>query len=47
VEVHIVFAHELIEMNVLGIKPPLLPLGREICGYAEVAYGGIVLQVIR
>jgi hypothetical protein len=47
VEIHIVLAHELIEMNILGIKPPLLPLGREICGNADVAYWGIVLRVIR
>ena len=47
VEIHIVLAHELIEMNVLWIKPPLLPLGREICGNADVTYRGIILQVIR
>ena len=46
-EIHIVLAHELIEMNILGIKPPLLPFGREICGNADVAYRGIELQVIR
>lgn len=43
VEIHIVLAHELIEMNVLRIKPPLLPLGREICSNADVAYRGIEL----
>ena len=47
VEIDIVLAHELIEMDVLGIKPPLLPLGREVCGNADVAYRGIELQVIR
>ncbi len=46
-EIHIVLAHELIEVNVLRIKPPLLPLGREICGNADVAYRCIELQVIR
>ena len=47
VEIHIVLAHELIEMNVLRIKPPLFPLGGEICGDAQVANRGIELQVIR
>jgi hypothetical protein len=47
VKIHIVLAHELIELNVLGIEPPLLPLGGEICGNAEIAYRGIELQVIR
>jgi hypothetical protein len=47
VEIHVVLAHELIKMDVLGIKPPLLPLGREICGNANVAYRGFELQVIR
>jgi hypothetical protein len=47
VEIHIVLAHELIEMNVLRVKPPLLPLGREIGGNAEVAYRGIILLGIR
>ena len=47
VEIHIVLAHELIEMNVLRVKPPLLPLGREIGGNAEVAYRGIILRGIR
>lgn len=47
VEIHIVLAHELIEMDIPGIKPPLLPLGREICGYADVAYRGIILQVVK
>jgi hypothetical protein len=47
VEIHVVLAHELIEMDVLGIKPPLLPLGREICGNTNIAYRGIELQVIR
>ncbi len=46
-EIHIVFAHELVQMDVLGVEPPLLPLGREICGNADVAYRCIELQVIR
>ena len=47
VEIHVVLAHELIEIDVLGIKPPLLPLGREICGNANIAYGGFELKVVR
>ena len=47
VEVHVVLAHELIEMDVLWIKPPLFPLGSEVCGNAKVAYRGFELQVIR
>jgi len=46
VEIHVVLAHELIKVDVLGIKPLLLPLGREICGDAKVAYRGFELQEV-
>jgi hypothetical protein len=46
-EIHVVLAHELIEVDVLGVKPPLLVLGREIRCNANVAYRGFELQVIR
>ena len=46
VKIHIVLSHELIEVNVLRIEPPLFPLGREICGNADVAYWGIKLKGI-
>jgi hypothetical protein len=46
-EIHVVLAHELIEVDVLGIKPPLLILGREICCNANVADRGFELQVFR
>lgn len=46
-EIYIVFAHELIEMDVLRITPPSLPLGREIRGNTEVAYRGFELEAIR
>jgi hypothetical protein len=47
VEIHVVFAHELIEMDVPGIQPPLLPLGCEIGGDARVAYRCVELETIR
>jgi hypothetical protein len=47
VEIHIVFAHELIKMDVLRITPPPLPLGREIRGNTEVAYRCFELEAIR
>ena len=47
VEIHVVFAHELIKIDVLGIKPPSLPLRCEIRGYANVAYRGFKLKAIR
>ena len=37
-EVHIVFAHELVESDVLVIEPPLLPLRCVVCGNARVPY---------
>ncbi len=43
VEIYVVLAHELIKMDVLGIEPPLLPFGREVCGDTNVAYGGVEL----
>ncbi len=46
-EIRVVFAHELIEMDVLGIKPPLLPLGCEIRGNTRVAYRCVELEAIR
>ena len=46
-EIHVVFPHELIEADVLRIKPPLLPLGREIRGNTEVAYRRFELEAIR
>ena len=47
VEIHVVFAHELIEMDVLGIQPPLLPLGCEIRGNTKVTYRCVELKAIR
>jgi hypothetical protein len=47
VEIRVVFAHELIEMYVLGIQPPLLPLGCEIRGNTGVAYRCVELEAIR
>jgi len=47
VEIHIVFAHELIEMDILGIKPPLPPLGCEIRCNTNVAYRCFELEKIR
>lgn len=47
VEIHVVFAHELIEMDVPRIQPPLLPLGCEIGGDARVAYRCVELETIR
>ena len=46
VEIHVIFAHELIEMDVPGIQPPLLPFGCEIGRDARVAYRCIVLETI-
>ena len=46
VEIHVIFAHELIEMDVPGIQPPLLPFGCEIGGDARVAYWCVVLETI-
>jgi hypothetical protein len=47
VEIHVVFAHELIEMDVLGIQPPLLPLGCEIRSNTRIAYRCVELEAIR
>jgi len=44
-EVYIVLAHELIEMDVLRIEPPLLPLGCEIRGNAKVTDRGLKLDI--
>ena len=46
-EIHIVLPHELIEVNVLGVEPPLFPLRGEIRGYAKITYRGIKLCAIR
>lgn len=46
-EIHVVFAHELIEMDVLGIQPPLLPLGCEIRSNTRIAYRCVELEAIR
>lgn len=47
VEICVVFAHELIEMYVVGIQPPLLPLGCEIRGDTRVSYRCVELEAIR
>ncbi len=47
VKVHVVLSHELVEMNVLGVEPPLLPLGCEIRGDANVTYAGFKLDTIK
>ena len=47
VEVHVVFSHELVEVNVLGVEPPLFPLGCEIRGDANITYAGFKLDTVR
>lgn len=42
-EIHIVFAHKLIEMNVFGIEPPFLPFWCIIGSDTGVSDGCVVL----
>lgn len=44
VEVDIVFPHELIETNMLGIEPPFPPFWCVVCGNAGVAYRCVELH---
>jgi len=41
VEGNVVLAHELVELNILGVLPPLLPLLGVSCCDRRVADGGI------
>lgn len=43
VEIYIILAHELIETDVLGVKPPLLPLGGIVCGNAWISKRSVEL----
>jgi hypothetical protein len=47
VEIHVVFAHELIEMDILGITPPPLPLRCEIRRDTKIPYRCFKLDAIR
>jgi hypothetical protein len=47
VEIYVVLSHELVEMDVLGIEPPLLPFGCEVRCDAKIAYRGFELEAIR
>jgi hypothetical protein len=47
VKVHVVLSHELVQVNVLGVEPPLLPLGCEIRGDANITYTGFKLDTVR
>jgi hypothetical protein len=46
VKVNVVLSHELVEMNVLGVEPPLPPLGCKIRGDANITYAGFKLDTI-
>ena len=46
-KVHIVLSHKLVEMDVLGVKPPLLPLGCKIRGDANITYTGFKLDTVK
>ncbi|KAI3479573.1 hypothetical protein L1887_58385 [Cichorium endivia] len=41
VEAHVVLAHELVELDVVRVLPPLLPLVGVVCGDARVADGRV------
>lgn len=45
-KVHIVLSHKLVEMDILGVKPPLLPLGCKIRGDADITYTGFKLDTV-
>ena len=44
VEVDVVLAHELVEANILVVKPPLLPIRRVVGSDTGVSYAGFKLQ---
>jgi len=46
VEVHIILSHELVELNILGVEPPLPPLRCEIRSDADIAYACFELHTI-
>lgn len=43
VEVNVILAHELVEMNILGVEPPLLPILGIVGGDTGVSNWGIKL----
>lgn len=43
VEVNVVFAHELVKTNILGVEPPLLPLWCIASSYTRVSNGSVKL----
>jgi hypothetical protein len=43
-EINIIFAHELVEIDVFRFKPPLFPFWCEICCYAWVSDRRIELR---
>ena len=44
VEVDVVLAHELVEADILMVKPPLLPIRRVVGSDTGVSYAGFELQ---
>ena len=44
VEVDVVLAHELVEADILMVKPPLLPIRRVVGSDTGISYAGFELQ---
>ena len=44
VEVDIVLAHELVEADIVMVKPPLLPIRRVVGSDTGISYAGFELQ---
>ena len=44
VEVDVVLAHELVEADIVMVKPPLLPIRRVVGSDTGVSYAGFKLQ---
>ena len=45
-EIHVVLAHELVQINILRIEPPLLPLGSIVRRYARITNRRVKLESI-
>ena len=43
VEIHVVFPHELVKADVVGVQPPFFPFGRIAGSDAWVSYAGVEL----
>lgn len=44
-EIYVVFPHELVEIHVFGVKPPLLPVGGVVGCDTGISDGGVVPDV--